>query len=75
MTTTQSVAKTTTTSNAHATIATINPASTPKKEAESAIPVPGLTDPSSEEQAAEPRSDVSPKQVVRRVIEAHYMSH
>ncbi len=73
--TTQSVATTTTTSNTHTTIAIIHQASAPEKEAKSAIPVPGLTDPSSKELAAEQGSSISPEQFVQRVIEDHYVSH
>ena len=47
-TTTQSVATTITSSNTQSTIATISPASTPEKEANPALPVPGLTDMGSE---------------------------
>ncbi len=74
-TTTQSVATTNTTSNIHSTIAIVHQASPPKKEAESAIPVPGLTDPSSKEQAAEPGSSISPEQFVQRAIVDHFVSH
>ncbi len=58
-TTTQSVAATTTTSNTNTTIAIAHQASTPEKEATPAIPVPGLTDPSPEELAADQGSGIS----------------
>ncbi len=58
-TTTQSVATIMTPSNTQTTIANISPASSPKKEAYSAIPVPGLTDPGSEEQEAEQQANLS----------------
>ena len=74
-TTTQSVTTTTTTSNNQPSIATLSQASTPKKEAKSGIPVPGLTELSFEEQAAEQEAEVSPEQVVQRAIEDHYVSY
>ncbi len=74
-TTTQSVATTVTTSNIQPTIATISPASTPEKEAKSALPVPGLTDPGSEEQEAEQPANVSPETVVQTAIEDLYTAH
>ena len=75
MTTTQSVALTTTTSNTHTTIALIHQASTPEKEATPATPVPGLTDPSPEEQAAAEGSSISPQQNLQTAIEDHFVSH
>ncbi len=74
-TTTQSVAITTTTSNTHTTIALIHQASTPEKEATPAIPVPGLTDPSPEELAADQGSGISPQQDLKTAIEDHFVSH
>ncbi len=73
-TTTQSVAITTTTSNTHTTIAIIHQASTPEKEAIPAIPVPGLTDPSPEQLAADEGSGVSPQQDLQTAIQEHYVS-
>ncbi len=73
MTTTQSAATTLTTSNTPTSIATS--ASKPEKEAEQAIPVPGLTDPSSGDLVANPGSRVSPEQVVQQAIEAHFVAH
>ena len=75
MTTTQSIATTPTTSNILPTIANISPASTPEKEALPAIPVPGLTDPSSEEQEAEQPANVSPEMVVQTSIEDLFTAH
>ncbi len=60
-TTTLSVATTTTNSNTHITVADVHQASKPEMEAKTAIPVPGLTDPSSEELADEQGSSVSPE--------------
>ena len=74
-TTTQPVATTTITSNIYSTIATLSPASTPEKEAKSAISVPGLTDPGSEEQVAEQESNITPEQIVQRAIEDHFAAH
>ncbi len=74
-TTTQSVATITTTSNTQSTIAIISPASTPEKEAHPAIPVPGLTDPSSDDQVAEPETRVSPEQFVQTSIEDLFAAH
>ena len=78
-TTTQSVAITTTSSNIQSTIAIIHQASEPVKEANPAIPVPGLTNLGSEEQEAEQQAHVSPEMVVQTSIEdlftAHSMSH
>ena len=62
-------------SNTQSTIATISPASTPEKEAHPGIPVPGLTDPGSEEQEAKPQANVSPEMVVQRSIEDLYTAH
>ncbi len=74
-TTTQSVATTLTSSNIQHTIAIIHQASEPVTEAKSAIPVPGLTDPSSEDQVAEPETRVSPEQLVQTSIEDLFAAH
>ncbi len=73
-TTTQSVA-TTTTSNTHSTIALVHQASIPEKEAISATPVPGLTDPSSEELAAAEGSGVAPQQHLKTAINDQLVSY
>ncbi len=73
--TTQSVAITTTTGNIHTTIAIIHQASTPENEATPATPVPGRTDPSPEELAADEGSGISPQQDLKTAIEDHYVSH
>ncbi len=73
-TTTQSVATTTTTSNTHTTVPIIHQASTPEKEATPATPIPGLTNLSPEELAADQGSSISPEQYVQTVIEDHFVS-
>ncbi len=75
MTTTQSVATTMTSSNIQTTIAVIHQASEPVTEAKTAIPVPGLTDPSSDDQVAEPKTRVSPEQMLQTSIEDLYAAH
>ncbi len=74
-TTTQSVATTTTPSNIQHPIAIAHQASEPDTEAKSAIPVPGLTDLSSEDPVAEPETRVSPGQFVQSSIEDLYAAH
>ena len=74
-TTTQSAATTLTSSNIQHTIAIIHQASEPVTEAKSAIPVPGLTDPSSDDQVAEPETQVSPEQLVQTSIEDLFTAH
>ncbi len=74
-TTTQSVATTLTSSNIQHTIAIIHQASEPVTEAKSAIPVPGLADPSSDDHVAEPGTRVTPEQLVQTSIEDLFTAH